>query len=80
MLAVREFCFDFPANVTSGRAEGDRVGCILDYTAHVSDINFDEGDEIPSFLGRIEFRNVSFKSPMREAFVLWNVSFVIEPG
>lgn len=52
---------------------------ILKMSQHVSAINFEGGDSIDDFKGHIEFRNVSFKYPTRDAYVLRNVSFTIEP-
>ena len=50
---------------------------ILAVAEHVPTIPFDGGDIIEDFKGEIEFRNVSFKYPTRDAYVLKNVSFVI---
>ena len=50
---------------------------ILEVTEHISDIPFDGGEIIEDFKGEIEFKNVSFKYPTRDAYVLKNVSFKI---
>lgn len=50
---------------------------ILAVAEHVPTIPFDGGEQIEDFKGEIEFRNVSFKYPTRDAYVLKNVSFVI---
>ena len=50
---------------------------ILEVTEHIPDIPFDGGKKIKNFKGEIEFRNVSFKYPTRDAYVLKNVSFKI---
>ena len=55
-------------------------GRILKLTKRVPDINFDGGEHLSDFKGAIEFRNVSFKYPSRNVYVLKNVSFKIEPG
>ena len=53
---------------------------ILDMIAHVPDIPFSGGETIENFQGHIEFKNVSFKYPTRDCYVLKNVSFEIKPG
>lgn len=50
---------------------------ILEVAEHVQTIPFDGGEIIEDFHGEIEFQNVSFKYPTRDAYVLKNVSFVI---
>jgi ABC-type multidrug transport system fused ATPase/permease subunit len=68
---------------TSLQAEQKAIaagGRILDFTAHVPDINFSGGLVLEDFKGHIEFRNVSFRYPTRDVYVLRDVSFVIEPG
>ena len=55
-------------------------GRILKLSKRVPNINFDGGDRLDDFKGAIEFRNVSFKYPTRDVYVLKNVSFKIEPG
>lgn len=55
-------------------ASGSRIMKVTNYQ---SSIEFDGGITIPNFKGNIEFRNVSFKYPTRDAYVLKNVSFVI---
>jgi ABC-type multidrug transport system fused ATPase/permease subunit len=53
---------------------------ILKLTQQETKIPFEGGEQPEEFHGRIEFQNVSFKYPSRDAYVLKNVSFVIEPG
>lgn len=53
---------------------------ILRMIEHQSDIPFSGGETIDDFKGEIEFRNVSFKYPTRDVYVLKNVSFVIHAG
>lgn len=53
---------------------------ILKLSTHVPNIPFEGGREIDNFKGLIEFKNVSFKYPTRDVYVLKNVSFVIKPG
>jgi ABC-type transport system involved in Fe-S cluster assembly fused permease/ATPase subunit len=68
---------------TSLQAEQKAVasgGRILDYTERKAEINFAGGKKIKDFKGHIEFRNVSFRYPSRDVYVLRNVSFTIEPG
>ena len=55
-------------------------GRILKLSKRVPDINFDGGEQLEDFKGEIEFRNVSFKYPSRDVYVLKNISFKIEPG
>lgn len=55
-------------------AAGARILAVAD---HVPNIPFDGGEIIEDFKGEIEFRNVSFKYPTRDAYVLKNVSFVV---
>lgn len=55
-------------------------GRILDLTHRQPAINFDGGETITDFKGNIEFRNVSFKYPTRDVYVLKNVSFEIKAG
>jgi ABC-type multidrug transport system fused ATPase/permease subunit len=52
---------------------------ILKLSTHVPTIPFDGGRTIDNFKGQIEFRNVSFKYPTRDVYVLKNVSFEIQP-
>jgi ABC-type methionine transport system ATPase subunit len=68
---------------TSLQAEQKAIasgGRILDYTEYRPAVNFSGGVKIEGFCGHIEFRNVSFKYPTRDVYVLRDVSFVIEPG
>lgn len=58
-------------------ASGARIIKLIE---HIPDIPFDGGEEPEEFTGHIEFRNVSFKYPTREVYVLKNVSFEIKPG
>lgn len=53
---------------------------LLKLSQHVPTIPFDGGKTIENFKGHIEFRNVSFKYPTRDVYVLRNVSFEIKPG
>ena len=53
---------------------------LLDMIEHESTIPFDGGKTIKNFKGHIEFKNVSFKYPTRDVYVLKNVSFEIKPG
>lgn len=53
---------------------------ILTMISHVPTIPFSGGETIPNFKGNIEFKNVSFKYPSRDVYVLKNVSFEIKPG
>jgi ABC-type multidrug transport system fused ATPase/permease subunit len=53
---------------------------ILKLTTHTPDLPFEGGDELDPFKGHIAFRNVSFKYPTRDVYVLKNVSFEIKPG
>lgn len=55
-------------------------GRILKLAGRTPDINFEGGEQIEDFKGLIEFRNVSFKYPSRDIYVLKNVSFTIQPG
>ena len=56
----------------------DKIFEIIDLAPSVPFTN--EGKEIQNFSGRIEFKDVWFKYPTRNAWVLKNVSFVVEPG
>jgi ABC-type multidrug transport system fused ATPase/permease subunit len=53
---------------------------ILHISKYHPNICFEGGDRIENFRGEIEFRNVSFKYPSRDTYVLKNVSFRIRPG
>lgn len=53
---------------------------ILALSEHIPEIPFDGGDIIEDFKGHVEFRNVSFKYPTRNVYVLRNVSFGVNPG
>jgi ABC-type multidrug transport system fused ATPase/permease subunit len=53
---------------------------IIKLTQYEPKIQFAGGEQIENFQGRIEFQNVSFKYPTRDAYVLKNVSFIVEPG
>lgn len=55
----------------------DRMFEIID---EPNSVPFSRGKEIQSFSGRIEFRDVWFKYPTRDCWVLKNVSFTISPG
>ena len=50
---------------------------ILRLTNTEPTIPFEGGETIENFKGEIEFKNVSFKYPTRDVYVLRNVSFVI---
>lgn len=58
-------------------AAGARV---LKLSHHVPSIPFEGGIILDDFKGEIEFRNVSFKYPTRDVYVLKDVSFIIKPG
>ncbi|KAK8860637.1 hypothetical protein M9Y10_012302 [Tritrichomonas musculus] len=53
---------------------------IIKLTEYEPQIQFEGGQTIDHFKGEIEFRNVSFKYPTRDTYVLKNVSFKIKPG
>ena len=53
---------------------------IFKLIAHQPSIPFEGGKKLDNFKGHIEFRNVSFKYPTRDVYVLRNVSFEIKPG
>ncbi|KAH0790568.1 ABC transporter family protein [Histomonas meleagridis] len=53
---------------------------ILEILGEESSIPFEGGEIIEDFKGHIEFKNVSFKYPTRDVYVLKNVSFEIKPG
>ncbi|OHS97999.1 ATP-binding cassette sub-family B member 8, mitochondrial [Tritrichomonas foetus] len=53
---------------------------ILEMIDHVPNVPFSGGKIIENFQGNIEFRNVSFKYPTRDVYVLKNVSFKIKAG
>lgn len=53
---------------------------ILKLTNHQPAIPFEGGKIIENFKGHIEFKNVSFKYPTRDVYVLQNVSFEVKPG
>lgn len=56
----------------------DKIFEIIDLAPSVPFTN--EGREIPNFTGRIELRDVWFKYPTRNTWVLKNVSLEVEPG
>ena len=56
---------------------GARILKLIEYHPK---IQFEGGQTIENFKGEIEFRNVSFKYPTRDSYVLQNVSFIIKPG
>lgn len=58
-------------------SSGARILSMID---HKPTIPFSGGKTIENFKGHIEFKNVSFKYPTREVYVLRNVSFEILPG
>jgi ABC-type multidrug transport system fused ATPase/permease subunit len=67
----------------SMRTENNAISAgtrILHLTKHQPTIPFDGGDQIENFRGEIEFRNVSFKYPSRDVYVLKNVSFSVKQG
>jgi ABC-type multidrug transport system fused ATPase/permease subunit len=53
---------------------------ILKLTEDKPSIPYEGGEIIDDFKGSIEFRNVSFKYPTRDVYVLRNVSFEIKPN
>ncbi|KAK8841873.1 hypothetical protein M9Y10_026825 [Tritrichomonas musculus] len=53
---------------------------ILKLTSKEPSIPFEGGKKIENFKGHIEFKNVSFKYPTRDVYVLRNVSFEVKPG
>ncbi|KAK8860440.1 hypothetical protein M9Y10_012105 [Tritrichomonas musculus] len=53
---------------------------MLKLSQHVPTIPFEGGKKLENFKGHIEFKNVSFKYPTRDVYVLNNVSFEIKPG
>ena len=53
---------------------------LLEMINHESSMSFDGGKKLKKFKGHIEFKNVSFKYPTRDTYVLKNVSFEIKPG
>lgn len=53
---------------------------ILKLTSKEPAIPFEGGKKIENFKGHIEFKNVSFKYPTRDVYVLRNVSFEVKPG
>ena len=53
---------------------------ILTMISHIPTIPFSGGETIDDFKGHIEFKNVSFKYPSRDVYVLKNISFEIKPG
>lgn len=56
----------------------DKIFEIIDFAPSVPFTN--EGKELKNFTGRIELRDVWFKYPTRNSWVLKNVSLEIEPG
>ena len=55
----------------------DRIFELIDYAPSVP---YDSGAQIDNFKGRIEFREVWFKYPTRNVWVLKNISFEIPEG
>ena len=53
---------------------------ILALAQHQPTIPFEGGEIIDDFKGHVEFRNVSFKYPTRDVYVIRNVSFEVKPG
>lgn len=53
---------------------------IIKLTEYRPEIEFEGGQTIENFKGEIEFKNVSFKYPTRETYVLKNISFKIKQG
>ncbi|OHS94474.1 ABC transporter family protein [Tritrichomonas foetus] len=53
---------------------------ILKLSRHQSEVQFEGGKKIENFKGHIEFKNVSFKYPTRDTYVLRNVSFDVPAG
>jgi ABC-type multidrug transport system fused ATPase/permease subunit len=67
----------------SARTENNAISGgtrILHLSKYQPLIPFDGGDIIEDFRDEIEFRNVSFKYPSRDTYVLKNVSFQVGPG
>lgn len=53
---------------------------MMKLSEYIPQINFEGGNTIDDFKGKIEFRDVSFKYPTRNTFVLRHVSFTINPN
>jgi ABC-type multidrug transport system fused ATPase/permease subunit len=76
-------CFGLLMIGGSMKSEGKAISAgarILKLSNHIPNIPFDGGRIIDKFEGHIEFRNVSFKYPTRDVYVLKNVSFEIKAG
>ncbi|OHT10310.1 ABC transporter family protein [Tritrichomonas foetus] len=58
-------------------ASGDRI---IKLTKSTPTIPFEGGKKIENFKEKIEFKNVTFKYPTRDVFVLKDVSFTVLPG
>ncbi|OHT01409.1 ABC transporter B family member 4 [Tritrichomonas foetus] len=87
IFAIFGFCMNGSFAILGISASGDsetkaiQSGArIIKLSEYEPKIQFEGGDKIKEFKGHIEFKNVSFKYPTRDAYVLKNVSFVISPG
>lgn len=70
--------FNIYTNEKNYLESADKIFEIIDFAPTVPFTN--EGREIQNFTGRIELRDVWFKYPTRNSWVLKNVSVEIEPG
>lgn len=61
-----------------GKASLNRIGELLNAKQDV--VDKPDAKELPAFLGKIEFRNLTFRHPTSELDSLQNVSFTILPG
>lgn len=61
-----------------GKASLNRIGELLNAKQDV--VDKPDAKELPDFLGKIEFRNLTFRHPTSELDSLQNVSFTILPG
>lgn len=61
-----------------GKASLNRIGELLNAKQDV--VDKPDAKELPSFLGKIEFRNLTFRHPTSEFDSLQNVSLTILPG
>ena len=52
---------------------------IIKLSEYQPKIQFEGGNQVEDMKGHIEFRNVSFKYPTRDTYVLKNVSFEVKP-
>ena len=63
--------------VPRAQVSAERINAVLDMKTKIHDGDM---ENVPDLTGKVEFKNVSFKYPDAEEYVLKDISFTAEPG